>query len=191
LARRNSIKDDLLNMPFGKPKVEEKICDMDSCDRLGDHKAPKSKQNLREYYWFCMEHIQVYNKSWNFYEGMTPGEIESHRKADTTWQRPTWGVGKDKTFATAGFADPMGMFEGEADIQKIEKDRLIRSLTGVQKRGLDLLNLEVPVSAEEVKKAYKALVKKFHPDINQDDPEAEERLKEINQAFASLKKGIQ
>ena len=194
MARRSSIKDDLLNAPFGKPVSKERLCDADDCEELGEHRAPKSKQQLNEYYWFCIKHIQEYNKSWNFYEGMTPGEIESHRMADTTWQRPTWNTRSGKvgqaSLGADSVADPLGILGNEADIARVKREHLYKSLTGVQKRGLDLLNLEAPCTAEEVKKAYKEMVKRYHPDLNQDDPDAEERLKEINEAFAALKKGI-
>jgi len=39
---------------------------------------------------------------------------------------------------------------------------------------------------EEIKKAYKRLAKKYHPDLNKDDPEAEHKFKEINEAAAVL-----
>jgi len=41
-------------------------------------------------------------------------------------------------------------------------------------------------SREEIKKAYKRLAKKYHPDVNKDDPDAEKKFKEINEAAAIL-----
>lgn len=43
-------------------------------------------------------------------------------------------------------------------------------------------------SEEEIKKAYRELAKKYHPDLNKDDPKAEEKFKEINEAFEFLTK---
>lgn len=37
--------------------------------------------------------------------------------------------------------------------------------------------------------AYKALCKKYHPDLNPDDKEAAEKIKEINSAYAAIKSG--
>ena len=39
---------------------------------------------------------------------------------------------------------------------------------------------------EEIKKAYKKLAKKYHPDLNKEDPEAEKKFKEVNEAASVL-----
>ncbi|MGC7880316.1 DnaJ domain-containing protein, partial [Desulforudis sp. 1190] len=41
-------------------------------------------------------------------------------------------------------------------------------------------------SPEEIKKAYRKLARKYHPDANKDDPDAEARFKEIAEAYAVL-----
>jgi|TARA_R100000908_G_scaffold64349_2_gene47914 curved DNA-binding protein len=48
--------------------------------------------------------------------------------------------------------------------------------------------LEVPQNATdtEVKKSYRKLALKFHPDKNQDDPKAEEKFKKISEAYGIL-----
>ena len=57
-----------------------------------------------------------------------------------------------------------------------------------QREALRALGLEAPVTLAEVKERYKKLVKILHPDLTGGAKEAEERLKVINQAYASLKK---
>ncbi|MEQ8822139.1 MAG: J domain-containing protein [Sumerlaeia bacterium] len=49
--------------------------------------------------------------------------------------------------------------------------------------------LAVPrtASAEDIRRAYRALARKHHPDVNRDDPEAEENFKRINEAYEVLK----
>jgi molecular chaperone DnaJ len=50
----------------------------------------------------------------------------------------------------------------------------------------EVLGVGKSASADEIKKAYRELARKWHPDRNPDDPKAEERFKEIQQAYDAL-----
>lgn len=50
----------------------------------------------------------------------------------------------------------------------------------------EVLGVTKSSSEEEIKKAYKTLAKKYHPDMNKDDPSAEAKFKEVNEAYAVL-----
>nr|ODN95982.1 chaperone regulator [Cryptococcus depauperatus CBS 7855] len=50
----------------------------------------------------------------------------------------------------------------------------------------DVLGLDSQCTTEEVKKAYRRLAIKFHPDKNRDDPDAEEKFKQISIAYQVL-----
>ena len=55
------------------------------------------------------------------------------------------------------------------------------------KRDLyNVLGVDRNASAEDIKKAYRQLARKHHPDVNKDDPNATERFKEINNAYEIL-----
>ncbi|GAB1421364.1 DnaJ C-terminal domain-containing protein [Anaerolineales bacterium] len=50
----------------------------------------------------------------------------------------------------------------------------------------DILGVPRSADEKELKKAYRKLAKKFHPDANLDDPSAEAKFKEINEAYEVL-----
>ena len=50
----------------------------------------------------------------------------------------------------------------------------------------EVLGVEKSASAADIKKAYRRLAMKYHPDRNQGDKAAEEKFKEIGEAYAVL-----
>jgi molecular chaperone DnaJ len=50
----------------------------------------------------------------------------------------------------------------------------------------EVLGVERTAAAEEIKRAYRKLAVKFHPDKNPDDPHAEEKFKELGEAYDVL-----
>ena len=50
----------------------------------------------------------------------------------------------------------------------------------------EVLGVDRSASKEEIKKAYRQLARKYHPDVNKDDPNAEEKFKEAKEAYETL-----
>ena len=50
----------------------------------------------------------------------------------------------------------------------------------------EILGLKQGASEEEVKKAYKNLAKKYHPDVTGNDPAAAKKMQEINSAYDAI-----
>ena len=50
----------------------------------------------------------------------------------------------------------------------------------------DILGVSKSSSQSEIKKAFRKKAMEYHPDRNQDNPKAEEKFKEVNEAYAVL-----
>lgn len=50
----------------------------------------------------------------------------------------------------------------------------------------DILGVERDAPAKEIKQSFRRLARQHHPDVNPDDPDAEERFKDINEAYEVL-----
>ncbi len=172
------------------PAAPGRCCDIPGCPNLGEYRAPKSRDALREWFWFCLDHVRAYNASWDFYKGMSPGQIEAHMRDDTGWQRPTWPLGRlgggmpeeDFIHDRMDILGAAGMRQGRGS-NSSDPTRPPADL----RQPLDALGLTWPVSLDEVKSRYHELAKRHHPDANGGDRASEERFKSINMAYAQVR----
>jgi hypothetical protein len=166
-----------------------RACEHPGCLAAGEYRAPRSRLSLNEYYWFCLEHVRAYNASWDFYKGMSAAQIEAALRADTSWQRPSWPLGRIGDLAdrveAAVMRDPLGMLAGE----RTRKRQPIEVPTELRE-PLAILGLSWPISMDELRTRYKLLAKRHHPDANNGDRCAEEKLKDINLAYATVRKRV-
>jgi len=167
-------------------------CDWPGCEVAGDYRAPKSRDDLRSFFHFCLDHVRDYNRGWDFFSGMDQSEIEAYLREDVTWHRPTWPMGNGTPRHSDGWRwqDPFGVFidgsgtGGTHGASEWDRRGHGRSQT---ERMLAVLELEPGVTQQELKARYKQLVKRHHPDVNGGDKKAEERLKLINEAYTYLR----
>ncbi len=131
--------------------------------------------------------MRAYNAAWDFYKGMSPGEIEAQLRADTSWQRPSWPLGHlGARLDEAVTLDPLHVFNA-AGMHSRRGPHAAAEAPADMREPLATLGLAWPVSMDEVKTRYKELAKRHHPDANNGDRAAEERLKTINLAYAVLR----
>ena len=163
-------------------------CDHACCTEAGIFRAPKSPQQLYEYWWFCLPHVRHYNKQWNYYEGMSESQIEWSIRQDTVWEKPSWPLrGNPFTRINQRFQFFDEENEPYSSQEKPPADERPTHIIIEERKALQLLNLAPPASFQDIKKQYKHLAKQHHPDLNSGDNGAEERLKEINRAYQFLK----
>jgi len=187
-----------------EPKPEMPDCAWEGCDQPGLYKAPKGHRFEGEYHHFCLEHVRHYNTAFNFFSGMSDKEREAHlyRTAETDG-RPSWGLGakpgdtagprmprRDANATAQRFADPLRIWaryrRANAAGRAPQPEREIR-LSEQDRRALEVLGFKAHARSDEIKRAYKALVKIHHPDINGGDKTSEDRLRAIIAAYTHLK----
>lgn len=176
-----------------------KPCDISGCPERGDYKAPKSRDSLNDYYWFCLEHVREYNQNWDFFKGMSRAEIEQNMTRTTVWDRPTWrstkaGMNEERVRRAVyeGFASGENVFQNfTMDGEEASARVNIQSIPHPAIEALAVMGLQPPIDWEEVKIRYKVLAKRYHPDTNSSDKAAEEQLKKINLAYSILKLSYQ
>jgi DnaJ-domain-containing protein 1 len=172
---------------LGAPPLSDgPCCSWPGCSAAGEYPAPQSTRELRQFVWFCLDHVREYNRNWNFFAGMDEREIEAHRRADTTWHRPSWRFGTASLDETSRFRDPFGFFADQGPRNTYNEAGGVRSALGKAAQMMAVLNLEIGFTLEELKRRYKTLVKRHHPDLHGGDRDAEERLKQINEAYSYL-----
>lgn len=189
-----------------------RACEHAGCAEFGVYRAPRGPAELREYRWFCLDHVRAYNQGWDYFAGWSQPEIERFQREAVTGHRPTWPLGKrpfdpDARYHAAreafrAFArdwldeDPTeaadGRFEhkrnGDADTNGF--DGKAARFRAQWEEALGVLGLKPPVSSIALKQRYKELVKRHHPDANGGSRESEERLKLINRAYTYLRQQI-
>ncbi|MBM3559721.1 MAG: J domain-containing protein [Alphaproteobacteria bacterium] len=168
---------------FVDPALPPRTCDHAGCRSTGEFRAPRSPRQPGEWYWFCLDHVRVYNAGWNYYAGMSEAEIDQELRGDTTWHRPTWPLGRRMGGTWWRLADRFGLFEEAAEQTD---ERRVPIAETPESRALTVMELAPPVTIEIIKTRYKELVKRHHPDANGGSKQAEERLKVINAAYSTL-----
>jgi curved DNA-binding protein CbpA len=184
-----------------RAREEVVMCEWPDCKEKGSHRAPKGRNNSREYFHFCLNHVREYNQSYNFFSGMNADAVARYQKDALTGHRPTWKMGangsrgKGKGASAAdidGASDPFSMFSelngrgrwrpGPGAEPKAET----RKIFNAERKALQVMGLGPDATLEDVKNKYKALVKQHHPDANGGDRSTEDRLIEIIKAYNYL-----
>jgi hypothetical protein len=165
-----------------KAHKETNNCCWEGCAEAGEYPAPKSPNQLNERYKFCLNHIRQYNKSWNFFRGMNPEQIERFQTDSITGHRPTAKMGIHGKFANTEELKEQILREFKYGP---EAKKPVARIPDNERDALAVLGLNYPITMKDIKRKYKQLAKLYHPDINGNV--GEDKLKVINQAYSVLK----
>lgn len=148
----------------GRGAKAVRLCDREGCEEPGDRPAPKSP-NSRERWFFCERHAAEYNRSWNYFEGLS-AEDAAAREAEE--QRGADGFRQAKHYGWGGPGDG--------------------SRSPEEMRALGVLELEPDAVFDEVRAAYRRRAKANHPDVRPGDAEAAARFQAVQAAYEVLRK---
>jgi hypothetical protein len=140
-----------------------RLCDREGCTEPGDRPAPKSP-NSPERWYFCETHAAEYNRSWNYFEGLSAEEAAA-REAE---ERRT----------ASGYADARHYAWGGPGDGTRSRDEM---------RALEVLDLETDATFTDIKAAWRRLAKANHPDVKPNDAEAAKRFQAIQTAYEVLR----
>ena len=136
-------------------------CYNPDCNEIGLYPAPKSRENLREHLYFCINCIREFNKSWNYFEGLNEQELEIEIRKSTTWNRPSWKFGTKNL-----------NYDFEKAFRQFNAQKQPNKNNNVSKKledAFNLLELDINSTMDEIKRRYKNLAKKWHPDVQQNE----------------------
>jgi len=185
-------RDDRLRRRSSHPR-----CNWKGCQNPGEHRAPMGRGREGQYFKFCLEHVREYNKTYNYFDGMSDDEVATFQKASITGHRPTWSVGSGSAKPHAdepggfmhGFSmeDMFGIFGHATTAGEARGYEGARPLPKAARKCLDALGLDGAATGQDIKTRYKLLVKRHHPDHNGGDRRSEDKLREVIQAYTYLK----
>lgn len=167
-----------------------RVCDEAGCDLEGTHPAPRPGGRGR--HWFCEAHAGSYNRSFNFFEGMSEAEAAAFLRAEQYGHKRTWKMGGGPMGGrkAADQFDPRrwagrGFFD--MDDTPAAEDRVHAHRSGLQLRALKELDLEPDAKPAEIRQRYAEYVRRFHPDSNRGDRSSEHKLERVLRAGKLLK----
>lgn len=172
----------------------EMRCDHPGCDKPGEFRAPMGRDREGQYFCFCLDHVRLYNATYNYFNGMSDDAVAKYQREALVGHRPTWSMGVNR--AAKGHreegedpaGDPLGMFrqrQGDTEAPAAAPRRPLYSAATM--KALEVLGLDTTADAGVVKTRYKMLVKRLHPDANGGDRSSEDKLREIIRAYNFLK----
>ncbi len=185
------------NSPFRDANLvdqeeDDRPCDAPGCDQHGVHRAPKGRDYADGTYWFCLQHVKEFNRSWNYFDGMNPAQIEAAVRSSSTWDRATWPVNHHAPAYQNGKAwiDPFDLFSREFR-EAARRQRPQPSRRPVLcARALDILGLKPSATPAQIRRRALSLIKRLHPDTNQGRAVDGNRLVRVIWAWRRLRPAI-
>ncbi len=166
-------------------RPEPTPCAYPGCPNPAEFRAPLSNRlagSVGGWQWLCLDHVKAFNAGYNFFDGLSPDDIAAAQSPLAGWERAAHDP-------TVRFNDRTGIF-GDRYRPDAFAGRRARSghvLSDPDVAALTTLGLEIAASPADIRRAYKSLVRQYHPDANGGDRAHEGKLQAVVQAYTHLK----
>lgn len=176
----------------GRVEGRAQPCAEPGCAAPGEFRAPGPERpdfdGPGDWRWLCLDHVREFNAGYNWFDGMSPDEIQAAQTPYGGWDRET------RAFAANGspgprwadFQDPLdaigARFRPE---QRVRKDG--RAASETDRRNLRILGLGLDADRRALRLRYAELLHRYHPDRNGGDRSHEKALQAVIEAYTALK----
>lgn len=174
-------------------------CESPGCTEEGEFRAPglrePSAEGPGQWRWFCLEHVRVFNATYDWFQGMSADEILRAQSPVAGWEtqvrafRPDAGV--DGAPRWADFIDPLEAINARARGFRSSRQRDFTDyarFSSEERSALEVMGLGGETDRGALRRRYSELVRRYHPDRNGGDRSMEGRLQLVVEAYQLLKK---
>lgn len=171
-------------------------CDSPGCAEAGEFRAPRTPRPERDgYHWFCLEHVRAFNAGYDYFKGLSAEEVAKARTGHPSWERASrpFATNADPSHidpARMKLHDPLGIFSGLKGVAGRFGAAPARPdgvrLSAKDRQALKTLGLDDDATLDAIKKQYKKLARRYHPDTNGGDRSQEHRLHKVIDAYTHL-----
>lgn len=159
------------------------VCASEGCGLAGEFRAPRGR-DIGDWQFFCLEHIREFNQRWDYCEGMSQDDIDDLVRRGFLWERGTRRIGVDAATVDPFTIDPFDLFPDMSTAARGGPGRPPRNSR--DRRALETLGLDARADTQDIKVAYRSLVRRYHPDLNGGERRMEGRLRDVIGAYRTL-----
>jgi DnaJ domain len=158
-------------------------CGWPDCAAVGEFRAPRSNRLPGDeggWQYLCLDHVRAFNAGYNYFDGLSPDEIYAAQSPLAGWEKTELKGGR----MAFSIGDPHGLF---GDAAQPARPTSARWSAKGDAQALGALGLDRNATAADIRRAYRGLVRRYHPDSNGGDRSHEGKLQAVVNAFTHLK----
>jgi hypothetical protein len=174
----------------------ERHCSRPGCAERGEFRAPPEDGRRSgfdgpgDWRWLCLDHVREFNAGYNYFQGMSPEEIEAAQTPYGGWERQSRAFAGNPSPPPkwADFADPLDAIGARFKRPSTDGARRDgRELSATDRKSLGVLGLGTDADRRALRRRYAELLRRYHPDHNGGDRGHEKALQAVIEAYTQLK----